>query len=508
MRKELNKKILIALSVIIAIIGLLTAIYYIDLSRFNKNHKKYDNKYLLNITYLIGDAKKLNKDITIDETINYNNNSILFSANQVIPLNKENDYLIADLDDFTNDKLLEVVTDFIFTKNNNNGEKVDGCLYDKTKNIIKIPISFYENKIEDQSIPLRLEIESLMVEKDIKALDVDTSLKGLITKNKIIKSNNHELTTAFKINNLFNINKNQIKIYVNNSNTPIELTAFDYDKKTNIVTLFIPGILVDKIDVKMSNIFLDVVSAGYEEQVSSPSKFHGIKVNDPINITGSKSISISGISYCTSTGDGCISIDGQLMYSQGSQGASYYYTYDSNYKRYSTQKYDHLFPYAVKVSNLLSALGTSMASDFSLTGGNGSRIAFYCAQHGAPVDSTPSTMTFTVTKIAGGDNWIALKFKSQAGTGGQYAESYMKFEWENAKCRVRPRKLFASGTTIPQGAKATFKLYSGDGVSNGSCTGSLLDTKTVEIKNENIFNNGEYYSLPNDTFDADLTVGS
>ena len=440
MRKIFNKKVLIAISVIIVVIGLLTAIYYIDLSRFNKNHKKYDNKYLLNVTYLIGDSKKLDKNITIDETVDYNNSSILFSVNQVIPLNKENNYLTADLDDFTNDKLLKVVTDYIFTMNNNNGEIVDDCSYDKTNNTIKIPISFYENKIADQSIPLRLEVESLMAEKDIKALDVDTSLKGLITKNITIKSNNHELTTAFKINNLFNINKNQIKIYVNNSNTPIESKAYNFDKKTNIVTLYIPGILVDKIDVKMSNILLDVVSAGYEEQVSSPSKFHAIKVNDPINITGSKSISISGISYCTSASStGCTSVAGQIFYSQNY--ASYYYTYDSNYRRYSTQRYDHLFPYAVDVNNLLSALGTSKASDFSLTGGNGSKIAFYCAQHGAPVDSTPSTMTFTVTKIDGGDNWIALKFKSQAGTGGQYAESYMKFEWENAKCRVRPRKL-------------------------------------------------------------------
>ena len=57
--------------------------------------------------------------------------------NEVIPLEKKGDYLYAYLDEFTNDKLLEKTTDVSFAKNNDFGEVIDGCEYDKKTKTIK-----------------------------------------------------------------------------------------------------------------------------------------------------------------------------------------------------------------------------------------------------------------------------------------------------------------------------------------------------------------------------------
>jgi hypothetical protein len=64
--------------------------------------------------------------------------------------------------------------------------------------------------------------------------------------------------------------------------------------------------------------------------------------------------------------------------------------------------------------------------------------------------------------------WVRSSYHDNSGWGAQHGQVYFKVYWEeNHPCRVRPRKLFAAGTTIPQGAKATFELHEGSDVSNG-----------------------------------------
>ncbi len=59
MKKKRNTKYIKLLSIVLVLILGLVAIYFIDLAKFNKDHKAYDEKYMLKMMYLIADKDKI-----------------------------------------------------------------------------------------------------------------------------------------------------------------------------------------------------------------------------------------------------------------------------------------------------------------------------------------------------------------------------------------------------------------------------------------------------------------
>ena len=100
-KKIFKKRNITLLSLVLLLILALVVTYYIDLSKFNSKLVKYDEDYLIKITYLIGDKDELPEDVTIDETIYDHPESIIYVVDQVVPLIKDGDYLYTDLSKFT-----------------------------------------------------------------------------------------------------------------------------------------------------------------------------------------------------------------------------------------------------------------------------------------------------------------------------------------------------------------------------------------------------------------------
>ena len=161
-----KKTIIPVLTILMVIIAILIFIYTIDLNKFKKLHTRtYDETYIMHVLYLVMDKDNVPNDINLEQTfhgeVNYDEH-ILTTSSSAIPLTRKGDYLYADLDKFTHPELLKYETDYAFTKTNVNGELIDGCYYDKKKNVIKVPVSYFEDASNDNEMPIQLEIETLM----------------------------------------------------------------------------------------------------------------------------------------------------------------------------------------------------------------------------------------------------------------------------------------------------------------------------------------------------------
>ena len=59
------------LAVILLLVAFFTAIYFIDLIKFNKNHVNYDEKYMIKMMFLIADKNTTSDEDTIAEVADY-----------------------------------------------------------------------------------------------------------------------------------------------------------------------------------------------------------------------------------------------------------------------------------------------------------------------------------------------------------------------------------------------------------------------------------------------------
>ena len=141
MIKRLYNKYKVLIALVLLVILVFSTIYFIDLNSFNSKLVKYDDTYMMKVTYLIGDKDKMSEDATIDDTVHNHIDDVIYSAAHYVPLTKDGDYLYVDLSKFTNKKLLNNVTDTMFAMNNLYGEPIEGCSYDKKTKTLKIPFS-------------------------------------------------------------------------------------------------------------------------------------------------------------------------------------------------------------------------------------------------------------------------------------------------------------------------------------------------------------------------------
>ena len=69
-KRLFKKRKIMLLSLVLLLILALVVVYYIDLNKFNSKLTDYDDKYLLKVSYLIGDKDQLDENTTIDENPN------------------------------------------------------------------------------------------------------------------------------------------------------------------------------------------------------------------------------------------------------------------------------------------------------------------------------------------------------------------------------------------------------------------------------------------------------
>ena len=598
------------LAVILLLVAFFTAIYFIDLIKFNKNHVNYDEKYMIKMMFLIADKNTTSDEDTIAEVADYDDEveKMLFSMNEVIPLEKKGNYLYGYLDKFTNDKLLEKVTDYVFANNNDLGEVIDGCEYDSKTKTIKIPFSYYEN-IGEYEVPIEAQLLSLLSVEDLMSMDVDVSIKKLITIDKTITNDNLSNETKIPLYNNF-ITARDLEVYVNNSDTAIDKDYLDYDKKTSMLTLYMPAILIDKIDIKINSI-LPSVSALSSTTVAN---MHAIEIEDRPNIPSGGSRYVDAVFYkpggslnansvnavtchdwsnsnddnmgvmcsdkkgklpamnidhLSSTNNNPFRMTRYTMYysyipkdhsgtkdtyskqniSSASSSTKFYkinYSVSNTYAmRLSVFDSNAAYASYTDFDNRSNSIGTLLtfkgntfktvkldsnnhathnnADYYTKTVDASDMKNYWISLHCISASSTAgmsSDLYYKLYNIYEDSNSMVVKIRIAYGSSSssaylknsgisstQGAIGYIKFTWSNT-CKVQPMKKFSTGTTIPNGAKATFELHQGNGYNGTRCTGALLDTKTVVINSSNLSADGTYYTVPNGTFNSGLRIGS
>ena len=544
MIKRLYNKYKVFIALVLLVILVFSTIYFIDLHVFNSKLVKYNDKYLMKITYLVADRDQLEEGISIDDTVNTDNiDYVLYNASQIVPLTRDGDYLYVDLSKFTNKMLLEHVTDEVYAKNNIYGEVIEGCSYNRKTKILKVPYSYYETIDKDNEVPIQAELETLLTHKEIKNIKVDYSVKKLITTNNTTKNSLKEMTTKIPLSSYTggNISKDNIHVYVNGSNDEVEKDRFSYDNSNKTLVLDIPSILINRIDIKLNNNIIKNVFAISPASIPLSNSFKltekpQLLIDDWLagdgwyHTTGytlNEGMSSNTLFYCT---DGTTNVyfkDAPLCVNYGSQGRSanadtfsysksYYYDYNAGtYYQASTSR---LYPYMVHTS-VLARQWSSDGRIWLPFENMDDYVVLECIHPGEAaigytydIFEAPSTSALRVRVSVDSDsdlsqNYLILKISTRSsnntdrygGWGAQVGVTFIKVYWEeNANCNLNVNKTISAFNNDGGNATTTIGLYSDAScstlVSSQSTTVGLTNGATGTVTFNNLAQNTTYYT--------------
>ena len=521
MIKKLYNKYKILIAFVLLIMLVFSTIYLIDLKKFNSKLVKYDSKYLMKITYLVADRDKLDENISIDDTVNTDNiDYVLYNASQIVPLTKKGDYLYVDLGKFTNKILLEHVSDEVYAKNNVDGQVIEGCSYDRKTKILKVPYSYYETPDKDNDVPIQAELETLLTQKEIRNMEIDYSVKKLITKSDTSKNVLKEMNTKIPLSSYTggNISKDNIHVFVNGSNKEIEKDSFGYDSSNKTLVLNLPSILVNRVDIKLNNNIIKNVFATSAANIPLSNSYKltekpQLLIDDWLiegdgwyhtaGYTLNEGMSGDTLFYCT---DGTTQVyfhDAPLCINYGSTGRSansdtfnysksYYYDYsESTYYQASTAR---LYPYMVNTGVLAHQWSSDGRIWLPFENMN-DYVVLECIHPGEAaigytndIFEAPSSSALRVRVSVDSDsdlsqNYLILKLSTRSsnntdkygGWGAQVGVTFIKVYWEeNAKCDLNVNKTVSSFNDSGS-ATSTIGLYS-----DSSCS-TLITSKNVSV---------------------------
>ena len=510
-KKKKKLKKLIPILTIFIIIGAFFASYFIDAKIFYSKLRKYDDEYLLKVTYLIMDKDKIPNDADVVREVPKYVDDSLMSVNEMVPLEKKGDYLYLDLNNNVNDKLLENVNSYIFTLNDFGGNVIDGCEYDKKTNIAKIPIKYYEKRTEDS--PIQLEVVSLMEKEEYENMEIKTRIKGIYTSNGSQKQNPNTLHTVISLDDLLinNLSKNDIELYINDYDIEMDSRLYSYDNHTKEIELSMNPIIINSISIKVNNLFIsNVLAESHEVEYkdmnaillkSKPSSFNSYKVS---NLTsgsdfyycGSASYSCSGgifgseyvsgnvFDYDYSYHDRVGDPDNPTYSSAGHLYVAFHYDTWQDYlnrgntsttkPKGSSNQYPYLIDLTKIGGNYINFTGAKKikANSNSTTDEDSLLIPLICIAHSgaaAPVGD----LDISVTKIATGDNYIVLRINTTL-FHSQIGQTYIRLTWP--KGYVKITKQYTTGTA--HSSNLIFDLYKS---SNDDCTsGTLTKVATTD----------------------------
>ena len=503
-----KKTIIPVLSILMIIVAVFIVMYTIDNKKFNNRHKVYSNDYLFLVKFITVDKKMTKENDNYEDILLHNSDSLLLTFSEVIPLTKDGDYLYADLNNFANKVLLEDEISLTFAYNNFEGHVLEDCEYDKKTNKIKIPYSYY--KESDALVPLQFEVVSRIDEKNLSNSKYNLTVKKVFTHNKKENANSYLLKTEIPLKNysLFNIPKESIHLYINGGSTVVNSDNFDYDADTKTVSINMPAMLINSIDVKIdTKLFGSANAAIYTKAVGpkTPDEMHAIKIKKPVSwlktknyvtqITMTYTYATSGsntgnLQYCGNISSACYDLNNN---SNGYEEtwdhdhATYYYTYidpdtkdvsgtlDNNpaydrsinrmyYNVYPTSSSDDAingyvtpFPYRIKISALLSEMGVSKDSDYTIQsyGSNTTYMALGCIHTSVPATLDTGDTDINLKVLHVGDNYAVLSlFMVEENGYNQAGFGYFKVEWDEVGLRVK--KVDDSDPAIPvKGLKIT-----------------------------------------------------
>lgn len=508
-QKGIKKKLLSLFIFVILAIGIFCISYIMDTKRFYKNHYKYDDKYVLKVTYAISDEEK-SKDIeSLEDVFNGKNGNIsLFTTNSAIPLTKKGKYLYANLKDYANSIMFKKQVAYAFAEYNHNGMVLDDCEYNEKTTEIKIPISYYENKKQD--IPVQFELASAASYEEIIDLDTKINIKNIYTTTKSIKTDVYDGNTLLTLKNISRIkDKKNVEIYINNNKTKLPVEDFILNPNSSTVAIGISPININKIDIRINNnnfltsllgstihiewggtdiypnvdeemdptsdsmdsfdlgtdvpLLTDSVASGYDHYTVTLTHASAPNGSGFLYCSGDDytmcSSSTKGISVGSKTGtiydnDHQFVNTGTAEYKYTFLGANMHY-YNPFYGNGSSFGTDLLFPYAIPI-NVLD--NSDLNLKFSANG-HYDYIALPCVHISSGSSTAPLVLSVNTSKL--GDDYAVLHLKNEAGTTVPYSQAvdaYIRITWTNQqKGKIEVQKSVVPSTDSKAGFK--FTLY-------------------------------------------------
>ena len=499
-KKLFKRKYTKLAAVLLVLIAVLVSIYYIDLNKFNSKFIDYDEEYLLDVTYLIGDRDKLDANVTIEDTTELYDEDILYSARQIVPLTKEGDYLYADLSKFANKILFNHISDVLFAYNTVRGDAIEGCSYDEKTKTVKIPLSVYTSATDaDVNDIAQVQIETLLTRKEIENIKTDYGVKKLVTYENVATNELLELETKIPLSNYINgkVAKSSINVYINNSIDPIDKDFFSYDNASKTLIIDVPVILLNRVDIKIgNNIFKNVFAA------TSTAKFNAWELKsrpDALISSGSyvtaansniATQSKKDFNYCYVKGkvDGkaiCVYVNG-LGSTANKKVSSFkfnmvYEKYNGKYYSASNSHYA-IWPYTAKASFLGKKANGTVMLDFKnpswwfvLLCDNVHKDAYNKTKLAIKVsivdkkhinDAKPYLILKAETSTTGG---------TVSGYGGQKGIAYFRVTWQSGNCNLITTKTVNTLNGSSGIATASIGLYS------DSACNTLVDSKNISV---------------------------
>ena len=242
------RKFILAFAItLVVLFGYNFALEYKESKNAYKINK--DDKLLL-IKYTLVDKEKMGDDSTIDQLwFNGHFDALYNIVLDEVKLQKENDYYVADLS-YLNSAVTKEITDVTFAMNNDFGEVINDCKFDKENLKIYIPTSYYDNEQE----PVQTQILS-KIENDSVAINYKKGNK----KKKIVADvydNVLKIPVANSEKKGHSLSKNDITVLVNGKKYYLDDSNSNYYKNGSLDIDF-NGALVNNIEVKIDkkNVF-------------------------------------------------------------------------------------------------------------------------------------------------------------------------------------------------------------------------------------------------------------
>ena len=221
----------------------------------------------IRIKYLV--MEKTNEEYDINTAFPDHFDDYLAFDSEYMLLDRDEDYYVVNLKNQANKKILDSISSYSFAINNNYAEVLDDCIFDKDTLEIKIPAKYYnaEYELERRNSSVQIELLSRLTEDEIENLNINFNNKRIFNNKKNIVRNGKNQT--FSVTGIPKQNKEDIKVYLNNSDLSIDSSYYNYNSKTGKIDFTFSPLLVNDIKVTyisnlpniLGSIFINSVDA-------------------------------------------------------------------------------------------------------------------------------------------------------------------------------------------------------------------------------------------------------
>lgn len=520
-----NKKLFIISIIIVLIILIIGFFSSFSTLKKEKNNEKFDKT--LPILFLIVDKDKTDKNINIYDASHGDDIQLGVVSSAIAIENGKYSFELKHV----NDKLLEDISDFVFTLHDPDGNIITTAEFDKKTKLITLPDEYYResnkdysNSTKDES-PIQMQIVSRMKKSDFENLKISVNTNGIFKNKKNIYIDARDTITSLSLKKYDSkkvINKNDIDVYINNSTDKLKSEYYNWDNKSGTLTININPLFIKQIDIKYSTKFTKILNLIKNVFAVDFKKISGFykkldSIDESYNWTGkswTKELSFkyigsscyNNINNCTwgdrsddtiaamkksfNTVDDylCFSTDGSTSDACG-EGAASYHPFIINLSGVTLSKDEEI----------TNTDGTKTTVTHSIKFKSNTYVTIFCDEENSKLNSADDNkikITIKVVKFDSTNDYIVFSFDTKESNANQEGYGIVKFNWEKtnyAKIHVEKYWKDMSGTTklggIPgiriglyDDSNCSSKISSKYTNSNGNVTFSHLDLDTYYVK--------------------------